>query len=142
MSELATCDQSVTFQHPVDGKTPLPTELRHIHRISEAEFAKALVFTYTPVAFGNVRVESLPDRDPQFGGFYLLCFHAHDGTGVLMDRDFWAGTVRFYAYGCAHRYRELTSAECRARDIYHGGRCFHVSECQDCGYINAVDSSD
>lgn len=45
--------------------------------------------------------------------------------------------------GCEHtKFRSITQAECHTGGIYHGGRCFHVSECLDCGIISAVDSSD
>lgn len=40
-----------------------------------------------------------------------------------------------------HTYRELSTAECRAKGIYHGGNCYHVSECTGCGHVHAVDSS-
>lgn len=40
-----------------------------------------------------------------------------------------------------HTYVELTTAECRARGIYHGGNCYHVSVCSGCGHVHSVDSS-
>lgn len=42
----------------------------------------------------------------------------------------------------AHAYRDLSPAEARARGIYHAGRCYHVSLCDGCGHVQAVDSSD
>lgn len=45
--------------------------------------------------------------------------------------------------GCEHtKFRSIPQAECRTRGIFHGGRCYHVSECLDCGILSAVDSSD
>lgn len=44
--------------------------------------------------------------------------------------------------GAAHAYVDLSPAECRARGIYHGGRCYTVSLCLGCGHVEAVDSSD
>ena len=41
-----------------------------------------------------------------------------------------------------HSYRELSPAEARVRGIYHAGRCYHVSLCDGCGHVQAVDSSD
>lgn len=41
-----------------------------------------------------------------------------------------------------HAYRELTATEARARGLYHGGNCYHVSRCEHCGDTHAVDSSD
>ena len=41
----------------------------------------------------------------------------------------------------AHAYRELAATEARARGLYHGGNCYHVSRCAHCGDVHAVDSS-
>jgi hypothetical protein len=41
-----------------------------------------------------------------------------------------------------HSYVELSLAECRKRRIFHGGNCYHVSECSGCGHVRSVDSSD
>jgi len=46
------------------------------------------------------------------------------------------------AGGGAHAYRELSAEECRARGLYHAGRRYHVSVCDGCGHVEAVDSSD
>lgn len=40
-----------------------------------------------------------------------------------------------------HTYVELSTAECRAKGIYHGGNCYHVSVCSGCGHVHSVDSS-
>lgn len=40
-----------------------------------------------------------------------------------------------------HTYTELSIAECRAKGIYHGGNCYHVSLCSGCGHVHSVDSS-
>lgn len=41
-----------------------------------------------------------------------------------------------------HQFREISQEECRARKIYHGGSCYHVSECLKCGVQKHTDSSD
>ena len=41
-----------------------------------------------------------------------------------------------------HKMRELSQEECRERGIYHGGRCYHVHLCVECGTVRSVDSSD
>lgn len=43
---------------------------------------------------------------------------------------------------CVHKNRELSVEECRARGIGHHGMCWHVYECEKCGQIRSVDSSD
>ena len=50
--------------------------------------------------------------------------------------------VRYYRIGCDHEFKELTRDECRARNIPHEGRCWHVVECPKCGQMDAYDSSD
>jgi hypothetical protein len=43
---------------------------------------------------------------------------------------------------CIHTFdRELDLAECRHRNIYHAGNCWHVYECSKCGKIVSRDSS-
>ena len=41
-----------------------------------------------------------------------------------------------------HRYHELSYEQARALGIYHGGNCYHVSQCEYCNDTHAVDSSD
>lgn len=50
-------------------------------------------------------------------------------------------TPFYYEIGCEHQWKELSPKECREKKIFHGGACFHVSECQVCGTISSVDSS-
>ena len=40
-----------------------------------------------------------------------------------------------------HTYVELSQSECRAKGIYHGGNCYHVSVCSGCGDVHSVDFS-
>lgn len=65
-----------------------------------------------------------------------------DGTGVGISTDYWKGTVQYYRFGCVHDYHELSQEECRTRNIYHAGRCWHVRECSRCKHLDAIDSSD
>jgi hypothetical protein len=50
--------------------------------------------------------------------------------------------VKYFRIGCKHEFVELFQDECEKRDIYHAGRCYHVSECKLCKLIDAYDSSD
>ena len=123
------------------GKSPT-TDLPNIRAIDEQEMARMPLFTWTPIWAGSVRVEALPGRPAQFGGFTPQCFVHYDGTGVLMDWDFWAGKVLYWAFGCEHEYRELSMRECADRGIYHAGRCWHVRRCTKCEHVDSVDTSD
>lgn len=69
-------------------------------------------------------------------------FFMPDRTGWAMMPDRHSRRVRYFLFGCEHRYRELSMAECRERGVYHAGRCYHVRLCERCGYISAVDTSD
>lgn len=105
--------------------------------VTEGEIAQSLFASYAPVGreFRQIRT----DNEPYLS---VTLFFMHDGTGVGMAFDYWGKRVRWFRFGCAHTYTELSSDACRARGIYHAGRCYHVSECTTCHYVNAVDSSD
>jgi hypothetical protein len=49
--------------------------------------------------------------------------------------------VKYFKIGCTHSYKELNYPTCKARGIPHFGALWHVEECQNCGFINAYDSS-
>jgi len=108
------------------------------HEVTEGEIAQSIFASYTPVSreYRQIRSDN--------GGPMLAVnlYFMHDGTGVGMHFDYWGKKVRWYRFGCAHTYKELGVDACRARGIYHGGRCYHVNECTTCGHINAYDSSD
>lgn len=50
--------------------------------------------------------------------------------------------LRYFRIGCKHNFRKLTRKECLNREIEHYGMCYHVYECENCGVIEAYDSSD
>ena len=70
-------------------------------------------------------------------------FGDDSSEGFAIYPDYWAGKVRYFSFaGCLHEMRELSQEKCKEQDIYHAGRCYHVSKCQKCGWISAYDSSD
>lgn len=105
--------------------------------ITEEEFAKSLFFQYNPELIEDRAI--LQDDKP---ALMAKLFWFHDDTGIGMVNDFWGGKVQYFAFGCDHDYKELSAKECVKRGIYHGGQCYHVTECAKCKRINAVDSSD
>lgn len=115
------------FKAP-DGTTgaDVPKDWREI---TEKEFAQGQfrIFTW---------VKGIENR---FNG---TLFWFYDGTGVAICTDYWGGKVKYYAFGCDHKYVELLPEECKIRGIEHLGRCYHVDECQKCKRISTRDSSD
>ena len=121
-------------------------------QISEEEFAKSAFFTYSPQFADSRQMNNPPElmrvQNPEQRpharpvSVSATLHFMHDGTGFALVRDSWAGKVAFFAFGCDHKYVELSQAECRKRDISHMGRCWHVNECTECGHIHAYDSSD
>lgn len=130
----------VTYTSPKHEKTP--TELTNLRATTLKDVMLGMLGSYTPDWSGSVRVEALPDVKPAFGGHYLHAMVFHDGTGVALGREPWTHEPLVYTFGCDHAYTELGMAECRARGIYHAGRCWHVHECTKCHHVSAVDSSD
>ena len=133
------------FNAPVTYTTTpekAPTELTNLRATTLKEVMTGMLGTYAPVWAAKVRVEDLPGVKHAFGGQWLYAMVFHDGTGVGLGRDPWTTEPLVFKFGCAHNYRELGAAECRARNLDHGWRCYHVYECTLCHHVNAVDSSD
>ena len=129
---------------PVDHGTKYGTgnELPpNFKRITEADFAKSLFFVYTPIATEYRQCQIADYNENRYCGVKFFFFH--DGTGIAMTNDYWGGKIAYFSFAaCVHKFSELSYAECQKRGIYHGGRCYHVSLCDKCGYVSAVDSSD
>lgn len=65
-----------------------------------------------------------------------------DNWGLERDKVKYDTGLRYFRIGCEHDFRELTRKECLNREIDHYGMCYHVYECENCGVIEAHDSSD
>ena len=127
---------------------PLP----NMREITEKEFAQSHFFSYDAVGYGHKQILPTPLRkagvEPATNGHHdcmtsVKYFVYHDGTGVAMTSDYWAGKVRYFHFAvCDHEMVELSGAECDAKGIQHYGRCWHVRECKKCGYVQSSDSSD
>lgn len=111
--------------------------------ISQKDFVQGPFFHYNPSLIESRQMYDKSQKDwntkPMLSA---TLYWFHDGTGVAMANDYWKGEINYYAFGCQHDYKSLSQEECHQRKIYHGGRCYHVSECSKCGYINSYDSSD
>ena len=66
----------------------------------------------------------------------------HDGTGVAMMDDYWAGKIHYFAFGCDHKYRQVYGEEATKLGLRPIGLCETAHYCDKCGDKMVVDSSD
>lgn len=104
------------------------------HEITPEEFAKSKFFTYPADIVGYRQFM----HDGVWQSVFLYFYF--DGTGIgIFSSD---GKPRYIRFAkCEHKYLELSQAECRKNEIFHGGRCYHVYRCEKCGFIHSEDSS-
>lgn len=107
--------------------------------ITQKEFAQSNFFRYGPEAIEHRQLLNVPGEKTMLA---VWMYYYHDGTGLALAEDFWAGTIRYFRFGCDHDYRELSPEATRQRGLSHFGHCWHTYECQTCGHIEAHDSSD
>lgn len=103
--------------------------------ITEEEFSKSKFWIYGPVMFETRQMYHKGTRVTDARLYWL-----HDKTGFAMSNN--SNKVQYYVFGCDHKYTELSQEECSKRNIYHAGKCYHVSECKLCKTINSYDSGD
>ena len=110
--------------------------------ISEKEFVKGKFFTHSPE---KVEVRQLRDAGVKAeSGSPLInarLYFFHDGTGVAMMDDHWAGKIRFFAFGCDHKYQEVYGQTARDLGLQATGNCQHAYICEKCGHHMIVDTS-
>jgi hypothetical protein len=96
--------------------------------ITLEDFAKSKFFMYYPV-YNEVR-QMLAPGQPMVRA---QLFWYHDESGIALVNDFWAGTVKYFAFAtCEH---ELVV-------IGRPYNCFTEYTCTKCDWKTAVDSSD
>ena len=125
---------------PVEGGyNDVPPGFREL---TEKEFAQSAFFMYSPVGmfFRQIDPKNISSEEKYFLSVHF--YHFHDGRGFGLAHDFWAGKVRYFAYGCSHKYRAVSQKDARARGIAHFGMCYHVYQCEVCGRLKSEDSSD
>jgi len=119
--------------------------------ITEDEFARSIFFSYTPEALESRQMCRPSGVFPDGRSVHATLYFYHDQTGVAIERvqgpfiklgvhSPW--TVRYYAFGCNHKYTEMSAKDARAAGHTHFGRCWHVWKCDVCGHVKAMDSSD
>lgn len=111
--------------------------------ISEEEFVKGNFFLYAPqrtefrqLTKAGVKAES--------GGSLINAqlYFFHDETGVAMMDDHWAGKIRFFAFGCAHEWKEIPHVEARNHGLRPVDSFDHAYRCEKCGATKMVNTSD
>lgn len=125
--------------------------------LTPLEFARSQFGSYTP-EFEEYR-QMIPGDDEKREAYLtyntnrktwerqmmaVRLYYFADSTGVAILTSYWntEKPLRFFAFGCAHDYREMGQDECAKRNLYHAGRCYHVYECKKCNDIMSQDSSD
>lgn len=110
--------------------------------IEEKELVQnTLWLTYTPVAVDYKQViaplgeyaqwckEGKTSKVPSLA---VSLFIYHDGSGIGIHRDYWAGKMRYFRFDFCHH--EMVTDEKRM--------CWWAGHCSKCGWKNAIDSSD
>lgn len=134
-----------------DGKVnPFNNIAPNWKEISGKEFETKLYGCYMPkyIDYRQILLESPIDRKKYLTPTYLYVWE--DGTGVAIARHYGYNkkgdaeyASKYYSFClCEHDYKGLSIEECTKLGIYHAGRCYHVSKCEKCGHVYAVDSSD
>lgn len=128
----------------------------NLKEITREEFdARVIHGSYVPEFIEHKQIRPTPEFQKQFklgDSFVKMTLYIyHDGTGVASTSRYerndrtnqYEYSARFFKFAkCEHVMRELSQAQCREQGLYHAGRCYHVSKCEKCGYVSAVDSSD
>lgn len=73
---------------------------------------------------------------------FALAVRLPEKWKLVNDEIVYTEDFKYYLIGCDHSYKELSYIECKEKGIPHYGRCWHVNECEHCGKISSVDSSD
>lgn len=121
---------------------------KHFREISEKEFVQNTLFnTYTPIATVYQQLHSNYNGTPltirKDGVLTVRLFLYHDGTGVGISCDYWEGKLRFFRFGCTHKYIDYDKEYAERHNLpYISGRCMHNTVCTECGNVWQYDSSD
>jgi hypothetical protein len=130
-SDIVTFQRALAARPTGDWERP-----DNFREISEKEFAQSLFFSENPVA---TEVRIFPLREGETPSCFTLSYMV-DGTGFTMHRDYWAGKIRFFTFGCAHSWGPVPSDH--PSRSFRLGQCERVMYCTKCEYWHVVDSSD
>lgn len=118
--------------------------------VTEKEFVQSKFFVYSGEQYYLGTLYHATDEDPAIPAFNdrskevyhgVKAWLFYDGTGVAIVSDYWKGTLRYFKWGCDHKYKELTKEQAEAAGLVHYGSFWHVNVCQVCGNVDSYDSS-
>lgn len=120
--------------------------------LNQGEFAGSRFFLYGFDEYGYQQLwweKRGKKRLPRM--LAIKWFWQNSGTGFALESrydkaEFYDPTYEFnlhmYQFGCDHsNTRELGGEECKKRGIQHWGMCWHVCECNVCGWVQSYDTS-
>lgn len=110
--------------------------------ISVAEFSRSRFWTYGFDFFETRFILRDENQVPLNHSISVFLFHMFDGTGVGMSHDWMNNKIHYYAFGCDHRFSELSYNEAKKQGIEHYGHAWHIWKCDICGHTESHDSSD
>ncbi len=133
---LGSKKPSAEFLAKYGKDNELPPNFREI---TEKEFAQSKFFIYSPDFWEYRQISKREDCEKFKWGkeqgsyiFSLRMAYFFDGTGIALEHDYWAGTVRYFSFAiCDHEKREQRNV----------GNCLNEYTCVACGYKETVDSS-
>jgi len=107
--------------------------------ISEEEFVRGPFFRECARRLEHRQITNLPGERHALG---CTLFFFADATGVAMADSRRPDRVRYFAFGCDHKYREVHGDEME-RLGFRGPMfsCDHALYCDKCGDKRVVDSS-
>ena len=125
---------------------PLP----NMKEITLVEFATSGFFMYSLSGtefrqIDNCRVDTSLLLSPLTSYINANIFYVDspNESGFVLTNEYHGKKIRVFKFHkCIHEYVSLDMEDCKKLNIYHAGRCYHVSKCNKCGCVNSEDSSD
>lgn len=111
----------------------------NFREIDEGDFAHGPFFSQCIRRVEHRQIVGVAGESGLLG---VQLFFFSDATGVGMSTDHRIGRIRFFAFGCDHRYREVHGNE--LEKLGFRGSLFshdHALHCDKCGDKKVVDSS-
>lgn len=110
--------------------------------LTSEQFACSDFFTYDFETYEFRQFKDPEHNDGYNGLISVRLYYMPAGHGYGIYSNWTDKKVRYFRFGCEHKYEELDVVECRRRNIPHYGRCWHVLQCQKCNHLHSYDSSD
>jgi hypothetical protein len=106
--------------------------------------AQSHFFIYSPrlIEYRQTRLSEEERKQWNFKHDPILwLYYFHHREGYVLVQDYWGKTVRvFFFTACVHDWRRPTEEE-HQKGVPRPANCYHVSICDKCNEVEAVDSS-